>query len=335
MRRFISEIISKTLSIPSIDLSQDFYSRERRISKTTMNDHIPNEYLQDHSNTFANCADHIESEAEECYQSEEFEEESSEDKAIHQARKSGRWCQKCSQAFGTVEAYHQHLRTASRHHLCKYCNSLKDYHSSRELRLHWQKRHGSLYCEHCNEGFSSVSDKQNHLNAKHHHCECCKIWFKSPGHLRNHWATSKAHEHTFCKTCKINFVDPAALNIHRLATHETRSNNNDDKKRSKNRNSRKQKGTSSKNYSMPGDKAPPDHYAMLGIPSNSSAEEIIKASRQKRIEVHPDRLMNQQGLTPQDLEAINSLAKNVGFAAEVLSNERSRRKYDLIYQQWY
>lgn len=327
-----------------------------------MNNHIPKEDLQDHSNTFADCADDIEFEAEEYYQSGEFEEESSKDKAIHQARKSGRWCQKCSRAFETVEAYHQHLRTASRHHLCKYCNSLKDFNSMVNLRLHWQKHHGSLYCEHCHESFNSTSDKQNHSNAEHYGCESCKIWFKSRGLRRQHWASLDAHQHTYCKTCKLNFPGPAALLTHKLEEcdgnkpgednsgedektkgtgssrrfyRDNTSNDNDGKKKSKNKNSRKQKGKSSKNYRMPGDQAPPDHYAILGIPSNSSAEEIRKASRQKRIEVHPDRLMNQEGLTPEDLEAINSLAKNVGFAAEVLSNERLRREYDLIYQQWY
>lgn len=81
--------------------------------------------------------------------------------------------------------------------------------------------------------------------------------------------------------------------------------------------------------------APPNHYAMLGIPSNSSTEEIERASRRRRIEVHPDRLKRKKGLSLKELEAIDTKAKNVGFAAEVLGDKRLRRKYDQTYRLLY
>lgn len=313
----------------------------------------------------------------------------SEDEFIRQAQKSGRWCQKCTRIFESIEAHHSHLKTSKQHqhHLCHYCNNVKDYRTLKNLQRHWQERHGSLYCELCSEKFSSPADKQKHSESQHYACERCEISFKSQGCLRYHWASSKAHESTYCRPCKLDFADPGAYNSHIDATHRSepskgastgndagkdkteekknqeqnaetgnsrkfyRSSNskggkknfregdssNDGKKKPREGKSKKKKGGSSRDHSanMPHEQTPPNHYAMLGIPSISSAEDIAKASRQRRIDVHPDRLKRQDGLSPDDLEAIDTEAKNVGFAAEVLGNEKTRRQYDRIYQLWY
>lgn len=351
---------------------------------------IPTHDPQDHFDCFDDLADRTDAGVDQEYNSDV--EESSSDiendifdhseeearNAVREARKSGRWCLKCKRAFETIEAYQQHLKTAKEHHLCQYCDGFKDYRSSKKLRLHFQKSHSSLYCEHCSMNFSSPADKQKHSESEHCVCERCAIWFGSQGRRRYHWATSEAHKDTYCKFCKLDFPDPGAYNTHFPATHgpkpqagigtdnvpeETKSKEKDRKENVKSGSSRKfykdsnsKDGKKKPSHSKSGEdkskkknsgnsqehgatrlepKPPPNHYAMLKIPSTSSAEEIKKASRQRRIEVHPDRLKQKAGLSPSELETIDTEAKNVGFAAEVLGNETLRRRYDRVHRLWY
>lgn len=71
----------------------------------------------------------------------------------------------------------------------------------------------------------------------------------------------------------------------------------------------------------------PSHYKTLGVANNASAAEILQAAKKMRILCHPDRL-KRNGSTPEEIVKIDEQAKNVGWAADVLCNEESRRKYD-------
>ncbi|KAL8946588.1 MAG: hypothetical protein Q9222_007036 [Ikaeria aurantiellina] len=72
---------------------------------------------------------------------------------------------------------------------------------------------------------------------------------------------------------------------------------------------------------------PTDYYQILGVDSRSTIAEIQKAGRNKRIECHPDRL-KKPGMSAQDIDWIDSWAKAVGEAADVLSNPATRARYD-------
>ncbi|KAL8664625.1 MAG: hypothetical protein Q9202_002895 [Teloschistes flavicans] len=70
-----------------------------------------------------------------------------------------------------------------------------------------------------------------------------------------------------------------------------------------------------------------DFYGLLGVSPSCSQAEIEKAAKRKRIEVHPDRLI-KEGMTPQELQAIDERAKMVGGAADTLLDPSKRRRYD-------
>ena len=70
-----------------------------------------------------------------------------------------------------------------------------------------------------------------------------------------------------------------------------------------------------------------DLYAILGIDRTFNVEEIVKAARKKRVEVHPDRCRTQN-LSPEEELVINERAKAVGQAADVLCDDNARAKYN-------
>ena len=62
-----------------------------------------------------------------------------------------------------------------------------------------------------------------------------------------------------------------------------------------------------------------DHYAVLGLGSSATAEEIRKAFRQKASQYHPDR--NTDAQAPARFRAVQQ-------AYEVLTDEARRQAYD-------
>jgi molecular chaperone DnaJ len=68
-----------------------------------------------------------------------------------------------------------------------------------------------------------------------------------------------------------------------------------------------------------------DFYALLGVSSNASADDIKKAYRKKARELHPDA-------NPDDPEAENQF-KEVSRAYEVLSDPDTRARYDRFGEQ--
>lgn len=74
-------------------------------------------------------------------------------------------------------------------------------------------------------------------------------------------------------------------------------------------------------------KKPQTHHVTLGISQNSSHEQIMKAAKEMRIKMHPDRLKRQGGLTQEQKKKIDVEAARVGQPADILSNPELRAKY--------
>lgn len=72
----------------------------------------------------------------------------------------------------------------------------------------------------------------------------------------------------------------------------------------------------------------PNLYAILNVSPESRLGEIKKAAKEMRIATHPDRLAHKAGLSSLEVEMISETAKQVGFAADILTNAESRREYD-------
>lgn len=234
---------------------------------------------------------------------------------------------------------------------CEYCCG--NFSSPAEKQEHSNTKH--CVCERCMISFESPGRRRYHWASSDAHkdtyCKICKLDFADPGAYTDHLvATHRSEPRTRLgngndggnekpqqsKTRKEN----AKTGSSRKFYNDSNSKNGKKRSRQKQstgRDSDKNNAGSSKDHSaiVWAEKAPPNHYGTLGIPSSSSVEEIARASRQRRIEVHPDRLKRQEGLSPEELEAIDIEAKNVGFAAEVLSNETQRLRYDRIYRLWY
>ena len=78
---------------------------------------------------------------------------------------------------------------------------------------------------------------------------------------------------------------------------------------------------------------PPDHYAILGISPTATTAEILKAAKKMRIETHPDRLSGRNLSPAQEAERLEK-SKNVGLAADILSEPATKRKYDEEVEDW-
>ncbi|KAL8994583.1 MAG: hypothetical protein Q9188_007026, partial [Gyalolechia gomerana] len=71
----------------------------------------------------------------------------------------------------------------------------------------------------------------------------------------------------------------------------------------------------------------PDFYGYLKVDPSSTQADIVQAARKRRVEVHPDKL-KKPGMSDEELEKIDQVAMQVGWAADVLLDLEKRAKYD-------
>ena len=71
----------------------------------------------------------------------------------------------------------------------------------------------------------------------------------------------------------------------------------------------------------------PNHYATLGISFNASTEDIRKAAKSKRVEVHPDKCIKHD-MSEVEKAKIHEISVSVGQAADVLMDGKQKKKYD-------
>lgn len=71
----------------------------------------------------------------------------------------------------------------------------------------------------------------------------------------------------------------------------------------------------------------PRLYDYLKVHPLSSHEAIAQAARKRRVEVHPDKL-RRPGMTDLELDKIDEIAMNVGWAADILLDSMKRAQFD-------
>ena len=82
---------------------------------------------------------------------------------------------------------------------------------------------------------------------------------------------------------------------------------------------------------------PPGHQATLQNPRGSTQNEILTAAKKRRIEAHPDDAKRRYGVkvTEEKVKTMEEEANLVGWAADILSDEDLRAKYNERLRAWY
>ncbi|KAI4258162.1 MAG: hypothetical protein LQ352_001319 [Teloschistes flavicans] len=79
--------------------------------------------------------------------------------------------------------------------------------------------------------------------------------------------------------------------------------------------------------------APLNHYAVLGLKEDATAEEIKTAGKKMRIKFHPDRLW-RDGMTEAEKAKISAKSARIGQATDLLEDPDQKQKYDIEIRAW-
>jgi len=235
-------------------------------------------------------------------------------------RKYGYKCFTCELVFRYETELVYHKWNSPEHFMCVFCRATTDFESEDKLHRHCLTDHASEYCQFCkeNQAFAGLVSwhRSTHNKDKWNFCPC-GFWAHTVHDLEKHWRNSAVHIKTYCTLCNINFPDAAGLRDHMYSTcwGKTRANRSQLRPRPQARqNMRTQKR--------------PRLYETLGIDILSPQDVVERAAKQKRIECHPDKLKRKEGLSREESDKIDVTAVEVGYAADVLTDPESRRKYD-------
>lgn len=260
-------------------------------------------------------------------------------------------CRICGLEMASQEDGEEHFYW---HHHCWSCGVFFPFASL--LLGHLSENHPELYCEICGMTFDNPGDRKPHQDNDHYPCEKCRIFLGTLENLRNHWMTSESHQQEFCRDCDLFFEDSDAWGQHMENLHllclmcgqtfpEKRLLDEHmenlhivcvtcrqifrEKRLLDEHNVEYHPEQQPKPTAMPEEGNPKlGHYEMLGIDPSSSHEEVLRLVRLQRIACHPDQLLKQEGLSAEYIERIQTRAKQVGQAADILSDPKSRAAYD-------
>ena len=71
-----------------------------------------------------------------------------------------------------------------------------------------------------------------------------------------------------------------------------------------------------------------NHYQVLGIGRYCSHDEVVRAAKEMRVRMHPDR-RKRLGMTEVEMKVVDEEAARVGMAADVLTDPELRERYDV------
>ncbi len=234
--------------------------------------------------------------------------------------KMGYKCITCDLVFKYETELVYHKWNSPEHFMCVFCRTTTDFESEDKLHRHYLAEHASEYCQFCkeNQGFPGLVSwhRSTHNKNKWNFCPCGFLAHTVP-ELEKHWRNSEVHIKTYCTVCNLNFPNPEDLRDHNDTTcwRKTRENWPQPRPRPQARqNMRSQKR--------------PRLYETLGIDPSSPQDVVERAAKEKRIACHPDKLKRKGGLSREESDKIDVRAVEVGYAADILTDPESRRKYD-------
>ena len=221
-------------------------------------------------------------------------------------------CGTCRQTFENIADFTAHN---TKHKQpppvrCRRCRkTFKDI-AERDLHFRTSPRH--FCCRYCDPvvEFGNVDSLRYHYTDRHLelYCHTCDLHFSTESQRLSHMERG----HRLCYGCYKVFPVPELLleccRICFLARNGKEASNKDRDNRD--------------------GEALLDHYARLGIAKDSSHEQVLKAAKEMRVKTHPDRLKRREGLTEEEMSAIDKEAALVGQAADTLSDPDLRYKYD-------
>lgn len=200
-----------------------------------------------------------------------------------------------------------------------------------------QQQQRQIRCRKCRQTFLNTVDRDRHLRTSPRHfcCRYCKdvVAFTNADSLRYHY--TDRHPQLYCHFCDLHFINAGQRDGHMHAEHRpciichkmfSVPELCDERCRTCHRETKRTEfPTRNAN-----DKGLPDHYARLGISRYSTQEQVVRAAKEMRVKVHPDRRKRGLGvgLSGDELRVIDEEAAAVGMAADVLSDPDLRLKYD-------
>ena len=206
------------------------------------------------------------------------------------------------------------------------------------LQDHYRLKHWDWYCPLCDKIFESKESARTHQFEGHPKCQECQHVFRTQAEkfahkIALHGKTRGTDQQ--CPRCKHIKTDGFECLCDRTrSTEEGRKwyRGSDFEPEGhgsywgKESNSRSQSHTSEQQHDVTTPRIA-DYYSLLGVPSNASHGEILKAAKKARIAAHPDRCSGQN-LRPKELEQVIDHSKAVGQAADVLTDAEKRVRYD-------
>ncbi|MCJ1452906.1 hypothetical protein MMC28_003251 [Mycoblastus sanguinarius] len=252
------------------------------------------------------------------------------------------WCPICDVFLGAPALAKAHMQ--GNHYPCNACNR---FHASvKDKMYHWD-----TYCHFCKQYFRTSDLKQEHMaKTRHQLCEIC--WFntsQSPAFWEKHFETHKPRSdpnNSWWEQQTYGAFGGDAFQNEKdkfkAQTEEEPGKGYDDREsfNGQKENSKQQKDSSRKPKwnpkpppSPPRQDGPLDIYAILKVHPQSSAGDIKRAARERRIETHPDR-MKRKNMSRQEEARIDEEAKLVGWAADIVLDAEKRAQHDWEVQGW-
>ena len=212
--------------------------------------------------------------------------------------------------------------------------------ANHNIKQHKQQQR-PIRCRKCRQTFTSIAERNHHFQSSPRHF-CCRyclhvVAFDNADSLRYHCIDR--HRELYCHLCHRPFSTSEQRLHHMWIGHEscTDCQRTFDQLELCEHRCRdcylKQFGEKAAEATRERSRLP-DHYKRLGISKDSSHEEVLRAAKEMRVKMHPDRRKRKEGLTVEEEGAIDLEAKLVGQAADVLSDPNARLKYDCQVHRW-
>ena len=251
------------------------------------------------------------------------------------------------------------------HFVCRACEMDCNFLSEEVLKKHKRIMHIAVYCGFCNLLFVNETGKSEHMDSEHRkctscqefceheasrsehrakYCHFCRVEFQSSDSKAAHLKITHANA---CEDCAFNPTSNCKFCAKHQAEEDQRMAygtwfmllwsvisiiRSIARTRSETQNHQQKQTDGSQTSSKP--PLPPlpegmvDLYAVLKVSRSSTVEEIKTAAKTRRIEMHPDRLERQKGLSDDRKEMIREEAKQVGWAADILTDPHGREEYE-------